>query len=99
MNSLNPALEAEIVVSACISSTAMPARLIAALTPGDVLETEPAVGSQPTVRLKIGATIVAIASIAKVDGRLVATILDYGPALAGTKDDLWKVRKQNQATA
>jgi flagellar motor switch/type III secretory pathway protein FliN len=98
MTSLNPTLDAEVIVAAAISRTEMPALAIAALEPGDVLETQPKVGTQPIVRLTIGSTTIALASIAEVEGRLIATIIDYSPALAAQKDDTWKVRKPNPAT-
>jgi Type III flagellar switch regulator (C-ring) FliN C-term len=92
----NPTLDAEVTVSAVISRVAIPALEIAALQPGDRLETEPEIGTQPMVRLTIGATTVALASIAKVEGRLIATIINHCPELFGRKDDIWKVRKPNQ---
>jgi len=85
-------MDAEVMVSAVISRTEMPALSIAALEPGDCLETEPEIGNQPIVRLTIGATTVALASIAKVEGRLIATIINNRPYLSGRKGDTWKVR-------
>jgi hypothetical protein len=96
MTSINPTLDAEVTVAAVISRVAIPALEIAALQPGDRLETEPEIGNQPIVRLTIGATTVALASIAKVEGRLIATIINNRPELFGRKDDTWKVRKPNQ---
>ncbi len=93
MNSRNPTLEAEVTVTAVISRAQLPAREIADLRPGDLLETEPQLGDDPIVRLTIGSTTVALASIAKVDGRLIATIIDKRPELPGRKGDTWKVRK------
>ena len=46
MTPLNATLDAEIMVSAVISRTELPAFAVAALEPGDVLETEPEVGNQ-----------------------------------------------------
>lgn len=99
MTPLNATLDAEIMVSAVISRTELPAFAVAALEPGDVLETEPEVGNQTVVRLTIGTTTIALASITKVEGRLIATIIDIKrPDLSGPKDDTWKVRKPNQPT-
>jgi flagellar motor switch/type III secretory pathway protein FliN len=95
---LNPSLEAEVIVAAVIARTRMPARSLAALQPGDFIETEPEIGTQPIVRLTVGTTTVALASIAKVEGRLIATILDNRSELAGRKGDLWMVRKPNLST-
>jgi flagellar motor switch/type III secretory pathway protein FliN len=95
----NATLDAEIMVSAVISRTEIPAFVVAALEPGDVLETEPEIGGQTIVRLTIGTTTIAFASIAKVEGRLIATIIDIKrPDLSGPKDDSWKVRKPNRPT-
>ena len=91
-------LDAEVMVSAVISRTQMPALSITALEPGDFLDTEPQIGNQPIVRLTIGATTVALASIAKVEGRLIATIINNRPDLSGRKDDTWKVRKPKRLT-
>jgi Type III flagellar switch regulator (C-ring) FliN C-term len=93
MTLANPTLDAEVMVSAVISRIEMPALSIAALAPGDFLDTEPEIGNQPIVRLTIGATTVALASIAKVEGRLIATIINNRPDLSGRKGDTWKVRK------
>jgi flagellar motor switch/type III secretory pathway protein FliN len=93
MTSITSTLDAEVVVAAVISRTQLPGASIAELTPGDILETEPEVGIDPIVRLTVGTTIVAFASIAKVDGRLIATILESRPELSGRKGDKWKVRK------
>ncbi len=97
MTQLSPTLDAEILVAAVISRTEIPAVTIAALEPGDVLETEPEVGNRTFVRLTIGTTTIALASIAKVDGRLIATIISNNrPDGSGPKDATWKVRKPNQ---
>jgi hypothetical protein len=88
----NPSLDAEVIVSAVISRTEMPALLVASLEPGDSLETEPEIGNQPIVRLTIGSVTVALATIANREGRLIATIINC-PDLSGRKDDTWKVRK------
>jgi len=96
MTLANPTLNAEVIVAAVISRTEMPALSIASLEPGDRLETEPEIGNQPIVRLTIGTTTVALASIATVEGRLIATIIDNCPDFSGRKDDTWKVRKPNQ---
>jgi hypothetical protein len=93
MTLANPTLDAELMVSAVISRIEMPALSIAALAPGDFLDTEPEIGNQPIVRLTIGATTVVLASIAKVEGRLIATIINNRPDLSGRKGDTWKVRK------
>lgn len=93
MTLANPTLDAEVMVSAVISRIEMPALSIAALAPGDFLDTEPEIGNQPIVRLTIGATTVALASIAKVEGQLIATIINDRPDLSGRKGDTWKVRK------
>jgi flagellar motor switch/type III secretory pathway protein FliN len=91
-------LDAEVMVSAVISRTQMPAVSLAALEPGDFLDTEPEIGSPPIVRLTIGATTVALASIAKVEGRLIATIINNRPDVSGRKGDTWKVRKPKRST-
>jgi len=94
MSSITPPLDAEIVVAAVISRTEMPGISLAGLQPGDCLETEPEVGHAPIVRLTVGSTTVAFASLARVDGRLIATIIESkGPDLSGRKGDQWKVRK------
>ena len=93
MTLANPTLDAEVMVSAVLSRIQMPALSIAALEPGDFLDTEPEIGDPPIVRLTIGATTVALASIAKLEGRLIATIINNGPGLSGRKDDTWKLRK------
>jgi flagellar motor switch/type III secretory pathway protein FliN len=99
MTPLNATLDAEIMVSAVISRTEIPAFAVAALEPGEVLETEPQVGSQTIVRLTIGTTTIALASIARVEDRLIATIIEIKrPDLSGPKDDSWKVRKPNPPT-
>ena len=98
MTLANPTLDAAVMVSAVLSRTQMPALAIAALEPGDFLDIQPEIGNQPIVRLTIGATTVALASIAKVEGRLIATIIDNRPDLSGRKDDTWKVRKPKRLT-
>ena len=98
MSSSNPILDAEVIVTAVISRAQLPAREIAALEFGDTLETEPEIGDDPIVRLTIGSTTVALASIAKVEGRLIATIIDKRPDLPGRKGDTWKVRKPKTPT-
>ncbi len=98
MTPANPALDAEVMVSAVISRTQMPALSIAALEAGDFLDTEPEIGNQPIVRLTVGTTTVALASIAKVEGRLIATIMNNRPDLSGRKDDTWKVRTPKRLT-
>jgi hypothetical protein len=95
---VNPTLDAEIVVSAVISRTEIPASAIAALEPGDFLDTEPEIGNQPMVRLTIAATTVVLASIAKVDGRLIATIMTDRPETGAREGDTWKVRKPKPPT-
>jgi flagellar motor switch/type III secretory pathway protein FliN len=97
MTRQNPTLDAEVMVSAVISRTEMPAVAVAALEPGDLLETEPEVGNQPVVRLTVGTTTIAMATLAKVDGRLIATITQNSVE-AGQKGDLWKLRKTKQPT-
>jgi len=100
MRTLNPSWDAEVVVSAVISRSEMPGASIAELAPGDCLETEPQVGHEPLVRLTVGATTVAFASLAMSEGRLVATIIDYNrPELCGRKGDKWKLRKAKPLTA
>jgi flagellar motor switch/type III secretory pathway protein FliN len=107
LSSRSPVLDAEVVVTAVLSRTRMPARVLATLRSGDVLETEPELGHQPLVRLTIGTTTLALASIAKVEGRLIATIIDNPdnrdnrenrPELSGRKDDTWKVRTPKPST-
>lgn len=98
MTASNPTLDAEVTVTAVISRAQLPALSIAELEPGDFLETEPEIGDDPMVRLTIGSTTVALASITKVDGRLIATIIDKRPELPGRKGDTWKVKKPNQRT-
>ena len=98
MSSSNPILDAEVIVTAVISRAQLPALEIAALEFGDLLETEPEIGDDPIVRLAIGSTTVAFASIAKIEGRLIATIIDKRPELAGRKGDTWKVRKPKPRT-
>jgi hypothetical protein len=98
MMSDNPTKDAEVLVSAVLSRTEVPAHCVAALEPGDFLDTAPQIGNQPIVRLTIGATTVALASIAKVEGRLIATIISNSPDLSGRKDDIWKVRKPKRLT-
>ena len=99
MTAVNPTLDAEVMVSAVLSRAEIPALEIAGLEPGDVLETEPEVGNPTIVRLTIGTTTIALASIAKVEGRLIATIIStQRPDVSGPKDDTWKVRKPNQPT-
>ncbi len=98
MTTANPTLDAEVMVSAVISRTQMPAASVAALEPGDVLKTEPEIGNLPLVRLTVGASTIALASIEKVDGRLVATIINHRSDLYGRKDDTWKLTKPNPPT-
>ncbi len=99
MTPVNLTLDAEVMVAAVISRTEIPAVDIAGLAPGDVLETEPEVGNPTIVRLTIGTATVALASIAKVEGRLIATIIsNQRPDESGPKDNTWKVRKLNQPT-
>jgi hypothetical protein len=94
MTTINPAFDAEVMVAAVISRTEMPGLAIAELAPGDCLQTEPQVGHDPLLRLTVGSTTVAFASIARVEGRLIATITDNNrPELCGRKGDTWKVRK------
>jgi flagellar motor switch/type III secretory pathway protein FliN len=94
MTTIKPPLDAEVIVSAVISRTELPGRSLAELGPGDCLETEPGVGHEPLVRLTVGATTVAFASITRSEGRLIATIIDYNrPELCGRKGDKWKLRK------
>jgi flagellar motor switch/type III secretory pathway protein FliN len=97
MTRINPTLDAEVIMSAVISRTAMPAVAIAALQPGDLLETEPEIGNLPIVRLTIGNTTVALATVAKVDGRLIATITENRPESA-EQSDTWKLRKTRTST-
>jgi len=94
----NSTLDAEVTVAAVISRSQLPGASIAGLKPGDLLETEPEVGADPIVRLTIGPATVAFASIAKVDGRMIATILENRPELSGRKGDKWKVRKATPST-
>jgi hypothetical protein len=91
-------LDAGVTVGAVISRSQLPSASLADLKPGDILQTEPEVGAEPIVRLTIGTTTVAFASIAKVEGRLVATILENRPELSGRKGDKWKVRKAKPQT-
>jgi flagellar motor switch/type III secretory pathway protein FliN len=88
-------LDPSVTVSAVISRLAMPAAELAALAPGDVLETEPQVGHEPMIRLTIGGATVALATIAKRDGKLIATIINNRPELSGRKGDVWKVKRAN----
>jgi len=87
------ALDAEVMVSAVIARAELPGIEVAQLAPGDCLETEPIVGTEPIVRLIVGRTTVALAKVAKVDGRLVATIIENRPEVSGRKGDVWKLRK------
>jgi flagellar motor switch/type III secretory pathway protein FliN len=93
----NPTLDAEVIMAAVLSRTAMPAVALAALEPGDLLETEPEIGTPPIVRLTIGNTTVALATVAKVDGRLIATITENRPE-SGGQSDTWKLRKIRPST-
>jgi hypothetical protein len=88
-----PTLDPEVMVSAVISRLELPGLALAQLAPGDCLETEPEIGHEPMVRLTVGRTTVALATIAKVEGRLIATIIDNRPELRGRKGDQWKLRK------
>jgi hypothetical protein len=99
MSRSHSAHEAEVMVAAVISRTQLPGASIADLEPGDILQTEPEVGADPIVRLTVGTTTVAFASIAKIDGRLIATIVENRPELSGRKGDKWKDRKANPQTA
>ncbi|HLX36145.1 MAG TPA: FliM/FliN family flagellar motor switch protein [Candidatus Binataceae bacterium] len=90
-DSLDPA----VTVSAVISRLEMSAVELAALEPGDIVETEPQVGHEPMIRLTIGAATVALATIAKRDGKLIATIINNRPELSGRKGDIWKVKRAN----
>jgi len=94
----NPGLDAAVTVSAVISRIEMPAVALAALEPCDILNTEPEVGQQPILRLTVGASTIALASIAKVEGKLVATIIENRPELSERKGDTWKVRKPKPPT-
>ena len=86
-------LDPSVTVSAVISRLEMPAMELAALEPGDILDCEPQVGHEPMIRLTIGAATVALATIAKLDGKLIATIINDRPELFGRKGDVWKVKR------
>ena len=88
-------LDPSVTVSAAISRLEMPAVELAALEPGDILDSEPQVGHEPIVRLTIGGATIALATIAKRDGKLIATIINNRPELSGRKGDVWKVKRAN----
>ena len=79
----------------------MPAEALAALSPADRLDIEAQSGAQLLVHLVAEGRTLAVASLAQVDGRLIATIiesgvdnnLNSGPGLPGQRIDQWKHRK------
>jgi flagellar motor switch/type III secretory pathway protein FliN len=84
---------AAIQVDAVLARVRMPADAVAALSPNDRLDLEPEAGSQLLVRLMAEGKTIAVASVEVVDGRLVATIINNGPGVAGRRIDQWKHTK------
>jgi hypothetical protein len=71
----------------------MQADAVAALSPSDRLDIEPEAGSQFVISLMAEGKTIAVASVEVIDGRLVATIINNGPGLAGRRIDQWKYTK------
>jgi len=82
-----------IMVDAVLAYAKMPAETLAALSPNDRLEIEPQAGSALLVELVAQGQTLAVASVEQVDGQLIATIINIGPAIGGRRIDQWKHRK------
>jgi hypothetical protein len=80
-------------VQAVLSRLRMPTEEVAALAPPDRIEIEAEAGAGLLVRLVAAGNIIAVASLEAVDGRLVATIINNGPATSEGRIDQWKHSK------
>jgi len=80
-------------VQAVLSRLRMPTEEVAALAPSDRLEIEPEGGAGLLVQLTAAGETIAVASLEVVDGRLIATIINHGPGIAGRRIDQWKHSK------
>ena len=87
-------IEAPVVkVDAVLARVRMPAESLAALSPTDRLDIVSEGGSEPRVEFVVEGEVIAVASIEVVDGQLIATITNNGPARSGRRIDQWKHRK------
>ncbi len=80
-------------LSAVLTTISMPAGVLAQLAPGDCIETESEPGLQHMVRLRVGATTVALASVEEIGGRLVARIIHIGEEPEKKRFEQWQFRK------
>jgi flagellar motor switch/type III secretory pathway protein FliN len=93
MNSLCTIESTAVEVQAVLARLRMPAESLAALSLGDHLTVESEDGSGLLVRLMAAGVTIAIASIEMIEGNLIATIVNHGPAVTGTRIDQWKHSK------
>ena len=80
-------------VQAVLSRLRMPTEEVAALAPADRNEIEAEAGTGLLVRLVAAGNTIAVASLEVVEGRLVATIINNGPATVAGRIDQWKHSK------
>lgn len=70
---------ADVCLSAILTRIRMPVETLASLKSGDIIEVEPYLGTEPSVRLSVHGRTVAIATLIEDEGVIRATITQLDP--------------------
>jgi flagellar motor switch/type III secretory pathway protein FliN len=99
MAAAEQALNVTVEVSAAVATLMIKSGVLADFTAGDSLEVDSGDDAGPMVTLFVNGKPFAIASVAKHDGRLVATIVEILSGLDQEGYNPWLLKKREAATA
>ncbi|HEY6394919.1 MAG TPA: hypothetical protein VIX12_05830 [Candidatus Binataceae bacterium] len=87
------AADKNVKLSAALARIRIPAGVLATLAPGNRIEAEPELGLEPIVRLMVGTTVIALASVEDTGRCLIAKVIRIGDEPAGRKLEQWHLMK------